>query len=159
MPRDAWSNRWKQRVDRQIADVIGDGDVSHLPGAGEKLDLDADSGAPAEWRTAFKIMRDHDVMPEWIAVGKESETREADLRRQIDERARRYRRDKHGADARRAARGDASWQRCIEAWRERIERFNRDVLLHNLKLPAGIRRRRTLDAEALIRRAAREVDA
>ena len=145
---------WQLRIDRQIAEIIGDGDISHLPGAGEKLPLNDSSSAPSEWRAAFKIMDDHNVTPEWIAAGKQLEQLEAALCQQIDKRARRYLRETASSDAVQAASGDANWKRYIETFRQRIERFNRDVLLFNLKLPAGIARRRTLDAEALIRRAA-----
>ena len=81
--------KWERIVDRQVADAIGDGDVSHLSGAGKKLALPDDSRTPDELRAAFKIMRDHNVMPEWLATGARLEQAEGKLRSQIQTAARR----------------------------------------------------------------------
>ena len=148
--------KWERIVDRLITDSIGDGDVSHLPGAGKKLSLKDDSSTPGELRAAFKIMQDHNVTPEWIEVGVRLEQMESALRSQIETRARRYLSEKNSIAADQAARGESSWKGYIEKFRDRIERYNRDVLLYNLKLPVGISHRQTLNAEALIQRALRK---
>lgn len=153
MPIDGMVNRWKKAVDRQIAEVIGDGDISDLPGAGEKLPLQDESSAPAEWRLAFKIMNDHNVLPQWIAEGKRLEERETALRDQARKGARHRTRQPTGMDAAQKQRSDSNWKRFAVAYRERIGRYNRDVLLFNLKLPAGLPHRPKLDADDLLQRA------
>ena len=79
-------NRWKKAVDHLVEDLIGDGDVSHLPGAGRPLQLGDDKHTPAELRAAHKIMQDHDVVPDWMTFGKSLEEMEHKLRLQISER-------------------------------------------------------------------------
>ena len=92
-------NKWKRVVDRHIAAAIGDGDVSHLPGAGKKLPLNNDSTTPDELRAAFKIMADHNVTPEWIEAGARLGQVESELRNQVERRARKHRRRLAHAEA------------------------------------------------------------
>ena len=152
-------NKWERIVDRLITDAIGDGDVSHLSGAGKKLPKKDERHTPSEWRAAFKIMDDHDVMPEWIARGKQLEQLEAALCEQIERRAQRYLRDRLlariDASSEAAARVESDWNRYRGRYLERVERFNRDVLVYNLTLPSGIPHRPILRGEALIEQALR----
>ena len=135
-------NRWERIVDKLVTDIIGDGDVSHLPGAGKRLNLKNNSATPGEWRAAMKIMEDHHVMPDWIASGKALEEKEAKLRNQINSRARRYLRESSvtqmGDASLNREQIDSSWRSYIEDFRELTERYNRDLLIYNLKLPKGI---------------------
>ena len=150
-------NRWERIVDKLVTDIIGDGDVSHLPGAGKRLKLKHDSNTPGEWRAAMKIMQDHHVMPDWITAGKALEDSEAKLRCQLISRARRYLRASSATQVSGVSLNreqiDSSWRRYIEDFRERIRRYNRDLLLYNLRLPKGIPHKQTLRGEALIKRA------
>lgn len=151
---------WKRNVDRQIAEIIGDGDVSHLPGAGERLPLKDESTTPGEWRAAFKIMHDHHVMPEWIEAGKRLDQLETSLRSQAQERARRHTRELRRAAVcgapEQCARVDSRWNRFQADYRKRIEGYNREALVHNLRLPAGIPHKPVLRADILIQRALQE---
>ncbi len=38
-PRQALMKKWQDIVNQLVKDVIGDGDISHLPGAGRPLQL------------------------------------------------------------------------------------------------------------------------
>ncbi|MCY3834282.1 MAG: DUF1992 domain-containing protein [Chloroflexi bacterium] len=151
---------WKRIVDRQIAEVIGDGDVSHLPGAGERLPLKDEGATLGEWRLAFKIMNDHHVMPEWIEAAKRLDQLEASLRSQVQEGARRHSRELRRAKLcgapERKARVESKWNRFQEDCRKRIEGYNREALVHNLSLPAGIPHKPVLRADTLIQRALQE---
>ena len=149
--------RWNALIERKISEVIGDGDVSHLPGAGLPLSIDTDGHLPDEWRVAHKLMSDNNVVPEWIARGEALERMETKLKQQISSRAQTYQRDL--ARAKRA--GDNSqrshlrdrWRRAIADCRERVERYNRELLTYNLNLPAGLRHRLSLDSDALVEQA------
>ena len=132
--------------------------MSHICAApGQKLPLKDDSNTPNEWRSAFKIMDDHDVLPEWIAAGKRLEKMEAKLRSQINARAQGHVRELRKAEAAGMpappARSESKWNRYKEDYLKRIERYNQEVLLYNLILPAGIRHRQTMRGEALIKQA------
>ena len=149
--------KWERIVDRLVADAIGDGDVSHLSGAGKKLPLPDDSGTPDELRAAFKIMWDHDVMPEWIAAGLRLGQSEMKLSRQIQTAARTYQRQirRSGAEGKQAMheRAELNWNRNKEAYLKGVGRYNREVLAYNLTLPSGIPHKPLLQGGALIEQA------
>ncbi len=150
-------NKWEGLVDRLIAESIGDGDVSHLPGSGKKLPLKDDSATPADMRLAFKIMNDHQVMPEWIERSQRLEKTEAKLISQLQERAKRHQRElqhaNQAASAIGAARAESNWRRYQGQFLERVERYNRELLVHNLSLPSGLPHRQILQGTALIQQA------
>ena len=149
-------SRWQRKVDQGVSEIIGDGDVSHLPGAGKPLPLE-DPHTPAELRAAYKIMADNNVAPDWIAAGKALDSDARQLEESLDSRARSYLRNAQAAlargDMREHARHEMRWQRFCGDFRQRVAKHNRQVLTLNLKLPAGLPRREQLRAELLIARA------
>lgn len=149
--------KWERIVDRLIADSIGDGDVSHLPGAGKRLPLNDDPNTPNDLRAAFKIMEDHNVTPEWIEASRRLQEKEAALRSQLATRAQKHKRDlrraRQEASATRAQAVDSKWRRYQRQFLERVERYNREALVYNLNLPKGIPHRQTLRGELLIEQA------
>ena len=144
-------------VDRLITDAIGDGDVSHLTGAGKRLPAKYESHTPSEWRAAFKMMDDHNVMPAWISTGTRLDEVEAALRKQINSGAQDYRWKLARAEAttQRATAVESDWNRFRGRFLERVKRYNRDALVHNLTLPKGIPHRQMLQGEVLIEQALR----
>ena len=152
-------DKWRRIVDQQIADAIGDGDVSHLPNAGKPLKLAEDAHTPEHQRAAFKIMQDNHVLPDWITEGKLLETAEADLRAELSARARRFRRDMQAApSAHQAARVNRRWTNFLAEFGEQIERHNRKALTFNLKLPKGIPHKPILNISVIIASALEEAD-
>ena len=149
--------KWERIVDRLINDAIGDGDVSHLSGAGKRLPTRDDSHTPSEWRAAFKMMDDHNVMPAWIATGTRLQQMEAALRKEIKTRAqqRRQKLTQAAAESQIAASVESDWTRYQRRFLARVERYNREALHYNLTLPKGIPHRQILRGEALIERALR----
>ncbi len=149
-------NRWDRIADQGAREVIGDGDVSHLPGAGKRLSLD-EQHVPGDMRVAYKIMADNEVMPDWITAGKALEKKERQLREQLNARARRYRQASGSAQSRdashRQAAVEANWKRFIAEFQAEIERYNREALLYNLKLPPSLPKRAHLRADKLLERA------
>ncbi len=149
--------RWEMTVDNMVKEAIGNGDISHLPGAGAPLRLDNDMYTPAELRVAHKIMGDHDVLPEWIANRQRLDQLESKLQDQALRRAEEY------LAARQAAQKpeqsellsiiEDDWERFKKKFIDQAERYNRDVLDHNLALPNGIPRKPLLNSEELLERA------
>ena len=137
---------WGRMIDQLAQDAIGDGDVSRLPGAGKPLRFEGGAHTPADMRAAFKIMQDHNVIPDWIAMGQTLEERETELRQQVIKRAARYRQTLQTSQthARR------TWQQYVKEYTAEIEGYNRQARLYNLKVPAGLPHRRLLDSRALI---------
>ena len=149
--------KWEMVVDQLVQEVIGNGDVSHLPGAGKPLHLDDDSLTPAELRAAHKILGDHNVMPDWISSRKLLDQAERNLQKQILGRAARYiagKRTTHPpGQAKLESLLEEDWKRSRDKFLEQIERYNRDVLNQNLKVPRGVPHKPLLDGEDMIERA------
>ena len=152
-------SRWQRKVDQGVSEIIGDGDVSHLPGAGKPLPLD-DPHVPPDMRAAYKIMADNDVAPDWIAAGKALDSTARQLQEQLAARASRYLQELQSArahgDVARQTRIDGRWRRFCDDYRERVEKYNREALTYNLKLPAGLPRRQQLRADYQIAKALEE---
>ena len=148
---------WKRIVDRLTQDVIGDGDVSKLPGAGKPLDLQDSAHTPADQRTAFKIMQDHNVIPDWMNMGKELDKREEELRRQAISRAATYQQALATARAQGRptdeARIERAWQQYVRTCGAAIESYNRQARLYNLKIPNGLPHKKLLNSQAIIQAA------
>lgn len=144
-------DRSRRIVDHLLADIIGNGDISHLPGAGKPLDLVDDPHTPSHQRAANKIMRDNNVAPEWITEGKALALNEASLRSEIDERAKRCKDEiNNAASSKHRKNAQKRWFHYKVECRKRIERHNRAVLVYNLKTPAGIAHKPILNSDALI---------
>lgn len=152
-------SKWDRIADQGARQLIGDGDVSYLPGAGKRLSLD-DEHVPRELRAAYKIMADNEVVPDWIAAGKALEQQERKLRDRLNARARRFRQDIKAAQSRgenhSQARIEANWRRFTAEFQEEIERFNREALVYNLKLPPSLPKREHLRADKLLERALKD---
>ena len=145
--------RWARIVDHLLLDVIGDGDISNLPGAGQPLPLHEDSHTPPDQRAAFKIMRDHEVVPEWVTLAKAVEAGEARIRAEIKSRAEELATAPSSTASGTAGNREMWNSRYLKRLYERIEEHNRQVLLHNLKAPGGIAHKPILAGDNLIEKA------
>ena len=150
-------NHWESLVDQKIREVIGDGDISHLSGAGKPLDLNDDTNTPEHLRLAYKIMRDHDVMPDWIGKLQILNQLEDKLHKQINIRTDRYLRELKKAQRRGTILDEnnieADWKAYITEFIERVGRYNRDVLSYNISVPNGIPHKQILDSDKMIHHA------
>lgn len=149
--------KWEKVVDHLLQDAIGNGDISHLPGAGKPLRLDNDSHTPADLRAAHKILDDHNVIPDWIAQRESLDRTESKLRRQALHKAVRYQADRRAAQktgrAKLESKIEQNWQRFKSGFLEAVDRYNRALLEHNLTLPQGIAHKPQLRGEEMIERA------
>ncbi|MCY4018679.1 MAG: DUF1992 domain-containing protein [Chloroflexi bacterium] len=149
--------KWEKVVDHLLQEAIGNGDISHLPGAGKPLRLDNDSHTPPDLRAAYKILDDHNVIPDWIAHRESLERTESKLRRQLLRKAATYLADRRAARktgrAKLESKNEKDWQRFKSEFSEATERYNRALLEHNLTLPPGIAHKPLLRGEEMIERA------
>ncbi len=123
---------WESLADQLAKQVIGDGRTAHLPNAGKRLHLNDDPYAPEELRLANRLLKDNDLVPSWIAEGKELE----ELRQRLIGRVRAA-----------LASGGVS-----EALGDEVATFNKRVLSYNLKAPQGASHRRMIDLALEARR-------
>ena len=156
-PRQSLMKKWQDIVDQLVKGVIGDGDISHLPGAGRPLQIQDESHTPAELRAAHKIMNDNNVLPDWVAADHALDQLEEDLRLQIRKRAARYAKDKSAAQSVAVLKSlveiEEDWKRYKLEFSVRIGRYNREALIYNLKVPSGIEHKQFLNSSDLIERA------
>lgn len=149
--------KWEKIVDHLLQEAIGNGDISHLPGAGKPLRLDTNSHIPPELRAAHKILDDHNVIPDWIAERKSLDRTESKLRRQLLHKAARYQADKRAARntgrAKLESNIERDWQSFKNGFCKATDRYNRALLKHNLTLPQGITHKPQLRGEEMIKRA------
>src|SRR5918999_157541 len=50
-------------AEQRIAEAIANGELDHLPGAGQPLELDDDSLVPEDLRLAYRILRNAGFVP------------------------------------------------------------------------------------------------
>ncbi|MFN8372337.1 MAG: DnaJ family domain-containing protein [Anaerolineae bacterium] len=139
-------DKWESKIEEAIRQALQDGRTSALPGAGKPLSLDDDAHTPDDMRTAYKIMRDNDVQPEWMMAGKELEEKQrrllADLKRGFESYRGTLGDIARMTDAARAAErkqsADAAWGRLYRTFTTAIEAYNKQVITYNLKLPPGL---------------------
>jgi len=78
-------------ADRKIRDAQEEGAFDDLPGKGKPLKLEFDPRIPPELRAAYRLMKEAQLLPDWIQLDKEVRQREenpnatAFWRRAIDE--------------------------------------------------------------------------
>lgn len=148
---------WESLVDRLLKDAIGNGDISHLPGAGKPLNLDDDTYTPDDMRIAYKMMQENDVAPEWMMLGKTLQTKEDKFTIQINIRTDRYLRDLKKARRRgllqKEIEIEEGWERYLDDFQKNISKYNKEVLLYNLKVPPSISHKQLLSAEKLVEQA------
>lgn len=118
-------------IDEHIQDAMRKGQFANLPGAGKPLKLDDDAHVPETMRMANKLMRDNDLVPDWMAQGKELEAE----------------REKLLAEARRLTQRSVTGGASMDALREAAKKYNSRILSYNLKVPQGVSHKRHFDLE------------
>lgn len=78
-------------AEQKIAEAIEEGLFDDLPGKGEPLNLDEDAHVPAHVRLANRILKNANVLPEWIELQKEIHNEREEVSRLWDRLAREYR--------------------------------------------------------------------
>lgn len=68
-------------IERRIDEAVKRGEFDHLPNAGQPLDLTENVWLAPEWRLAFKLLRDHGFVPEFVERRKAIEAIHAEMKR------------------------------------------------------------------------------
>lgn len=137
--------------------LIGDGDVSHLGGAGKRLSIDENPYEPETQRMANRLMKDNNVLPPWLQLSRELNDERDTLLSRISRLARSYRGQL--ADAERANNNalaleiEAWWKTACQRIHENVHQHNRRILTYNISLPSGMEQRLQLNAEEEIHKA------
>jgi len=153
---NSWNqlSKWDTIVDERIREIIGDGNMSWHPKAGEPLEFEDESHIPEELRLTHKIMKDHDAVPPWMSLGFTLR----DKYEKIAKRLRQYTRDYVARRTKAINMGsfilhreaDERWQKATRQLRIDIAAYNSELLNYNLKVPKGIDQMIPLDADTMI---------
>jgi hypothetical protein len=68
-------------IERRIDEAVKRGEFDDLPNAGQPLDLRENLWLAPEWRFAFKLLKDHGFVPEFIERRKAIETIRIEMKR------------------------------------------------------------------------------
>jgi hypothetical protein len=99
-------------VERKLEEAARKGAFDHLPGAGLPIDLSENPHVPSDWRLAFKILADHQIVPEFVERRKAIEAIRAEMNGLKSDRTR-----------------DREWRRL--AYRNRAVRLAEEVAALN----------------------------
>ena len=139
-------------ADRKIRDAQEEGAFDNLPGKGKPLNLDFDPRVPPELRAAYRMMKDANLLPDWIQLDKEirqlQERWDAQLATYAERRA-----EDLAARPERGSRGydedlDRSRERFLYRAAEGLCELNRMIDRLNLMVPATSRQRLRIDVPA-----------
>ena len=136
---------WEDAVEKQIREAMERGDFDDLPGKGKPLELGENPFTPADWRLAFKMLKDAGMVPDWIEQGKEIRAElqalalllEQQLQWQRERAAKLQTLPAQEMIAERERMAQARERTCA-AYRKRATALNKMIDLFNLKVPDGI---------------------
>ncbi|GAB4513428.1 MAG: hypothetical protein OHK0046_14100 [Anaerolineae bacterium] len=149
----ARADRWQSLIDQQIEQLLQNS--KDLPGAGKPFKKEDDNPyAPADSRLANKIMKEHNVAPEWVMLGKTLEAKEQQIRQKIKQALRTHQTMLLDAERALPAKRDAFKQNADQLWaaslrgiQTQVESYNNELLSYNLKVPPVIGQRPRFNLE------------
>jgi len=127
----------ERAAERQIQEAIEQGKFDGLPGRGRPLDLEADSVTPPHLRVANRILKNANVLPDWMQLDREIREERRQCQSLWARMAREYpRRSAAARETREAARSFVLWYaRTREAYLQGVRRVNTAILKFNLLAP------------------------
>ena len=156
---NSWNqlSKWDTFIDEQIQKLIGDGDMSWHPKAGQALEFDNDEYIPEDQKLATKIMKDNDAIPPWMALAFTLRDKHAKITKRIKQYARDYVARQQKAISMGSfilhREADERWQKANRQLRMDIGQYNAELLNYNLQVPEAIDQMIPIDADTLIERA------
>lgn len=161
---NSWNklSKWDEIVEDRIRKVIGDGNMSWHPKAGEPLEFEDNSLIPEEMKLTHKIMQDNEAVPPWMSLRFTLRDKYA----KIAKRVRQYARDYVARRKKAISMGsfilqneaDERWQNATRQLGMNIASYNSELLNYNLRIPKGIDQIIPLDASAIIASALSEAE-
>lgn len=135
-------------IERLIREAMESGEFDNLAGSGQPLDLGDDAATPPDLRMAYKLLRDNNLAPEWIIIGKELAAARPALLNTLRRAAQRYRRAYGNLAA-----AKMRWEQAQAEFRGGAERYNRKAQTYNLKAPPGVAHKLLIVVDREIQRA------
>jgi hypothetical protein len=124
-------------ADRKIQEAIEEGLFDDLPGKGQPLDLDDDPATPAHLRLANRILKNANVLPDWVQIDVDIRKTREECKAVFDRVGREYERRRTGHSGRQFS----EWHsRSRAAYVRAMKAVNTDILKLNMAAPrtAGV---------------------
>ena len=130
-------------ADRKIRDAQEEGHFDNLPGKGQPLHLEFDPRVPPEQRAAYRLMKDAQLLPDWIQLDKEIRQRQERWRARVEEFARTREEELQTRGSARSGTEalDRRRDRFLRQTAEELRDLNRMIDRLNLIVPATTKQR------------------
>lgn len=135
-PPPALMSEWSDLVSQRVEDAMRRGLFDNLSGKGKPLDLERNPYVPADQQMTMHLLKNHDLVPEWIAARREVLDTRDRLRAELKQGVEAIRKQMDSADAvEERARLNQAWKRWLNGWYSRMEDLNYRIMIQNLKQP------------------------
>jgi hypothetical protein len=144
-------------IDKMIRESMERGEFDDLPGRGQPIDLSENPFEDPELRTVHRLLRNAGFAPAWIEerkdIAAEFERAWATLVRakKLYGQSGKLSAQQSEPAGDRSLSKSAQWQRAAKEFCEIVAELNQRIRIYNLKAPAAVFHRKTIDAESLIR--------
>jgi DnaJ family protein C protein 28 len=137
---------WGKLVEQKIRAAQEAGDFDGLPSKG-RLNLTEENDVPEDMRLAYHLLKSQGFAPDWIEHDKALRER-LDEARQAIARAWLWYQHKlaQAPDASERDMADDEWRLARTQFEAALQELNREVFLHNLRVPSAQLQRRPLRA-------------
>ena len=129
-------DEWADLVSNRIEEAMRRGDFDNLAGHGKPMPVDNDPFVPEEQKMAFRLLKNNDMVPSWIADRKEIlrsvESWRVEFKRIVGEAHTAW--IAASTDARRVQIRER-WDGWITRWEDEIKEINRRINTINLQQP------------------------
>lgn len=146
-------------VEEAIRKAMREGLFDNLPGLGKPLQLGDDPNTPEDSRLAYKIMRDHQVAPDWVMMRETLDAQQQHILQEMQRSYKIYRNSLQDAerlgDLEKISRVRRTWERLTGIFEEAAEQYNQQVLVYNLKLPLSVAQRHAMSISRELEKIAR----
>jgi len=152
---------WKSHVDRLLEEAQNEGQFKNLRGQGQPLKFEDESHIPHELRMAHRLLKEHDLVPEWIMLKQEIDERRAKLRDKIERGWRVHQGALVAADQSampfdRRQKAETNWRETQARYQLAADKLNSDILGYNLKVPPGIPQQSLFSVERVLERMSKQ---
>ena len=145
-------DKWKSLVDRLLQDAQEAGKFDNLPNAGKPLQFEDETHIPEELRMAHRLLKEHDLAPDWIMLGREIDLVREKLLGRMTKTVESYcvRLDDGVFEQRQEA--ETRLRQARAGYAKEAVKLNRDIRRYNLKVPPGFPQKALFDPDRELER-------
>jgi hypothetical protein len=140
-----------------LEEAQNEGQFNNLRGTGQPLKFEDETHIPPELRMAHRLLKEHDLVPEWIMLKQEIETARVKLRDRIERGWQSYQRALAAADRfDQRQEAETNWRQSQGRYQQAADKLNSEILRYNLKVPPGIPQQALFKVEQVVDQIARK---